>query len=147
MHERVEPQPTEFGPGGIRVKPLFAPRHGPEMEIMRQMLKARRRIDFAMFSFANSSGMDDTMLRLAQTTPRVAIRGPLDRGQGRQTWAPTDELKAAGVELYVNSDERVRKVHHKLMVIDEELVILGSLNYTKPGYNVERREHRRSGRS
>ncbi len=132
MHERVEPRPTEFGLGGIRVKPLFAPRHGPEMEIMKQMLKSARRIDFAMFTFANSSGIDDTMLRLVQATPKVAIRGVLDRGQGMQKWAPTQALKNAGVELHVNSDPRVRKVHHKLMVIDEQLVILGSFNYTEP---------------
>jgi hypothetical protein len=25
----------------MRIKPLFAPRHGPEMEIMKQMLKAQ----------------------------------------------------------------------------------------------------------
>ena len=35
LHERHEPRPVELRLGGIRVKPLFAPRHGPEMEIMR----------------------------------------------------------------------------------------------------------------
>jgi hypothetical protein len=31
------------------------------MEIMKQMLKAKDRIDFAMFTFAQSSGIDDTI--------------------------------------------------------------------------------------
>ncbi|MCK4826893.1 hypothetical protein KA005_64755, partial [bacterium] len=26
----------------------------------------------------------------------------------------------------------VRKLHHKLMILDEEVVIAGSFNYTKP---------------
>jgi hypothetical protein len=43
---------------------MFAPRYGPEMEIMKQMLKAASRVDFAMFIFAQSSGIDDTMIRL-----------------------------------------------------------------------------------
>ena len=73
------------------------------------------------------------MLRLAQAQPKIRIRGVLDRTQGAEGWAPTQQLKAAGVELYANkTGTGVRKLHHKLMVIDEELVIAGSFNYTEP---------------
>ncbi|MET0236884.1 MAG: phospholipase D-like domain-containing protein [Kibdelosporangium sp.] len=131
MHERIEPKPREFRIGDIRVKPLFAPRHGPEMEIMKQMLKARERIDFAMFTFAQSSGIDDTMVRLVG--PDLPIRGVLDRTQGGQKWAATKMLQAAGVELFDNKPGTgVRKVHHKLMTIDDRIVIAGSFNYTAP---------------
>lgn len=131
LHERHEPRPSEFRLGGIRVKPLFAPLHGPEMEIMKQMLKARESIDFAMFTFARSSGIDDTMIRLVGDVQR--LRGVLDRSQGAQAWAATQPLKDAGVELFRNrTGLGVRKVHHKLMVIDERLVIAGSFNYTEP---------------
>lgn len=133
LHERVEPRPREFTLGRIRVKPLFAPRHGPEMEVMKQMLKATTRIDFAMFTFSSTSGIDDTMLRLAQAVPKVRVRGVLDRGQGLRSWAPTARLTGAGIELHVNAPGNgVRKIHHKLMVIDERLVIAGSFNYTEP---------------
>ena len=131
LHERVEPRPAEFRLGKVRVKPVFAPRQGPEMEIMKQMLKAAASIDFAMFTFAQSSGIDDTMIRLAPALHRV--RGVLDRGQGVQRWAATEPLRAAGVQLYQNRPGTgVRKLHHKLMVIDERLVVIGSFNYTGP---------------
>jgi phosphatidylserine/phosphatidylglycerophosphate/cardiolipin synthase-like enzyme len=131
LHERHEPRPSELRLAHIRVKPLFAPEHGPEMEIMKQMLKAKDRIDFAMFTFAQSSGIDDTMIRLVGSVPR--IRGVMDRGQGSRQWAATQPLKAAGAELFENAPGNgVRKVHHKLMVIDERLVIAGSFNYTAP---------------
>ena len=131
LHERHEAKPVEFRLGKLRVKPLFAPRHGPEMEIMKQMLKAASSIDFAMFTFAQSSGIDDTMIRLAGPLDR--LRGVLDRAQGAQKWAATEPLKAAGVELFENkAGTGVRKLHHKLMVIDERLVIAGSFNYTGP---------------
>jgi phosphatidylserine/phosphatidylglycerophosphate/cardiolipin synthase-like enzyme len=131
LHERQEPQPREFRLGGMRIKPLFAPRHGPEMEIMKQMLKARERVDFAMYTFAQSSGIDDTMIRLVDTD--FAIRGVLDRGQGAQAWAATDQLKDAGVALFANRPGTgVRKVHHKLMVLDRRVTIVGSFNYTAP---------------
>jgi phosphatidylserine/phosphatidylglycerophosphate/cardiolipin synthase-like enzyme len=131
LHERHEPRPAEFRLANIRIKPIFAPEQGPEMEIMKQMLKATTSIDFAMFTFASSSGIDDTMIRLVGQLDR--LRGVLDRGQGVQQWAATQPLKAAGVELYENKPGTgVRKVHHKLMVIDERLVIAGSFNYTAP---------------
>lgn len=135
LHERIEPKPREFNLGRVRVKPLFAPRHGPEMEIMKQMLKAEHSVDFAMYTFSHTSGIDDTMLRLAPSVKR--IRGVMDRGQGIRTWAPTKQLKAAGVELHMNRrDAPVRKIHHKLMVIDARLVIVGSFNYTAPANTV-----------
>ncbi|MFC7531919.1 phosphatidylserine/phosphatidylglycerophosphate/cardiolipin synthase family protein [Actinoplanes sp. GCM10030250] len=131
MQERVPTRPSEIRLGKIRVKPIFAPDQGPEMEIMKQMLKARERVDFAMFTFAQSSGIDDTMISLLRAG--LPIRGVLDRGQGVQKWAATQPLKAAGAELYANTHGNgVRKVHHKLMVIDRQLVIAGSFNYTAP---------------
>jgi len=74
LHERHEPKPSEFRLANIRVKPLFAPMHGPEMELMKQMLKARTSIDVAMFTFADSSGIDDTMIRLAGSFQRRCAR-------------------------------------------------------------------------
>jgi phosphatidylserine/phosphatidylglycerophosphate/cardiolipin synthase-like enzyme len=131
LHERHESRPAEFRLAGVRVKPLFAPRHGPEMEIMKQMLKAEASIDFAMFTFAQSSGIDDTMVRLVGAD--LPIRGVLDRGQGAQKWAATTGLRDAGVQLWENKPGTgVRKLHHKLMVIDERIVIAGSFNYTGP---------------
>ncbi|MEV4350834.1 phospholipase D-like domain-containing protein [Actinoplanes sp. NPDC049596] len=131
LRERREPRPAEFRLGKIRVKPIFAPHQGPEMEIMKQMLKARERVDFAMFTFAQSSGIDDTMAWLLKAD--VPVRGVLDRAQGSQAWAATQPLLKAGAELYENTPGTgVRKIHHKLMVIDQRLVIAGSFNYTAP---------------
>ena len=131
LHERHEPRPREFRLAKIRVKPVFAPEQGPEMEIMKQMLKANTSIDFAMFTFAQSSGIDDTMFALVPSLTR--LRGALDRVQGAQAWAATQPLKQAGVRLFQNKPGTgVRKIHHKLMVIDERLVIGGSFNYTGP---------------
>jgi phosphatidylserine/phosphatidylglycerophosphate/cardiolipin synthase-like enzyme len=132
MQERHGPRPEEFKVSGVRVKPLFAPDHAPEMEVMKQMLKAKKRIDFAMFTFANSSGIDDTMIALQKSG--IPVRGALDRGQGNRDWAATAGLRNAGCDVRLLKDQvpGLRKLHHKLAVIDDQLIIVGSFNYTAP---------------
>lgn len=117
--------------GGIRLKPLFAPDHAPEMEFIKQMIKAKRRIDFAVFTFAQSSGIDDALVNAREKG--LAVEGVLDRRQANQSWAAKDTLVAGGVTLHQNrTGTGVRKIHHKLMVIDDALTIIGSFNYTAP---------------
>ena len=87
--------PREVQVGNVPIKILFGPDHNPEMEIMKQMVKARQRIDFAVFTFAKSSGIDDVMVRLFEGgTP---IRGVFDGLQASQKWAATKLVKAAGI--------------------------------------------------
>lgn len=127
-HGRV---PKCYQVSKVPVKVLFAPDHAPEMEIMKQMLKARERVDFAMFTFAQSSGIDDTMIFLSKAG--IPVRGVLDRMQANQDWAATRPVIDAGAELWwPRSGSGIRKVHHKLMVIDRKVVIAGSFNYTGP---------------
>lgn len=131
VRERHEPEPFEGLVGGVRVRVLFAPDHAPEMEMMKQMLKARRNVRFAIFTFTKTSGIDDTMIALQRG--QVPVRGILDRGQGNQTWAATKDLRAGGVDLFlVRPASGVRKLHHKLMVVDDQVIVAGSFNYTDP---------------
>ncbi|WP_336080406.1 phospholipase D-like domain-containing protein [Thalassospira sp. CH_XMU1448-2] len=130
-NEGHDAKPTYETVSGIPIKIAFAPDHNPEMEIMKQMMKARSRIDFAIFTFSKSSGIDDTMLRLIEMG--MPIRGALDYSQGVNAWAPTKDLVAAGGDLYgVKKSSKLGKLHHKLMVLDDQVVIAGSFNYTGP---------------
>jgi phosphatidylserine/phosphatidylglycerophosphate/cardiolipin synthase-like enzyme len=130
--------PRTYNLDGVPVKVLFAPDHTPELEIMKQMLKAQKRVDFAIFTFAGSSGIDDAMIALAAAGR--TITGALDPGQGAQTWAATHGLDKAGISLFFPPrTPAFGKLHHKLMVIDETTTIAGSFNYTAPAneYNDE----------
>ncbi|MFH1051767.1 MAG: phospholipase D-like domain-containing protein [bacterium] len=131
LNEGHDKAPNDLVVSDVPVRILFAPDHSPEMEIMKQMLKARKRIDFAIFTFAKSSGIDDTMIRLRDLN--MPIRGAFDAAQGSQDWAAIPDLKESGVELFkVGNQGGVRKLHHKLMVLDDQVVIAGSFNYTEP---------------
>lgn len=125
---------------GVPVKVLFAPDHGPESEVVKQMLKCPQggRIDFAMFTFMGSSAIDDAMIVLAGADRTV--RGVLDRGQAGAKTAASRWLQDGGVEVLVpRKDSGIRKLHHKLAVIDGSTVIGGSFNYSEPAtlYNDE----------
>jgi phosphatidylserine/phosphatidylglycerophosphate/cardiolipin synthase-like enzyme len=130
--------PNAYNLAGVPVKVLFAPEHTPELEIMKQMLKATQRVDFAIFTFSGSSGIDDTMIALAAA--QRTVTGAMDPGQGAQKWAATHDLDRAHIELYFpKRSPAFGKLHHKLMVIDEAIVVAGSFNYTAPAndYNDE----------
>ena len=135
LNEGHDLTPAEIPVSNVRVKVLFSPDHNPEMEIMKQIAKARNRVDFAIFTFASSSGIDDQLI-LARNSG-IAVRGAMFTSQANQAWSATTELENAGVSLFYVPrpglpEPKPRKLHHKLMVIDEQLIIAGSYNYTHP---------------
>jgi phosphatidylserine/phosphatidylglycerophosphate/cardiolipin synthase-like enzyme len=137
---RLGEPPQTHAVGGIPVKVLFAPDHGPEAEVVKQMLKCSKggEIDFAMFTFMGSSAIDDVMIVMAGAGRRV--RGILDRGQAAMPTAASHLLQEGGVEVRIPKPKTgIRKLHHKLAVIDGCTVIGGSFNYSEPAtlYNDE----------
>jgi phosphatidylserine/phosphatidylglycerophosphate/cardiolipin synthase-like enzyme len=130
--------PKLFDLAGVPAKVLFAPEHTPELEIMKQMLKGTKEVYFAIFTFSGSSGIDDTMVALARSGMRIC--GVVDRGQAAHGWAAPKTMNHPNIELHrPRKASGVRKLHHKLMVIDERVVVAGSFNYTQPAndYNDE----------
>ncbi len=135
LSEGADPKPEEVMVSNVRVKTLFAPDHSPEMEIMKQIAKARQGIEFAIFTFANSSGIDDQLVLAKQAG--IPIRGALFKSQANQDWSANKTLQDAGLSLSLVPraglpEPRPRKLHHKLMIIDKQLIIAGSFNYTGP---------------
>ena len=129
--KRHDDSPRNCRVSGIRVRAIFGPDHTPELEMMKQILKAQQRVDFAIFTFSDSSGIDDAMI--ARAGGGLAIRGVFDRMQGNQIWAASHGLRDAGVEIhFTKKGQNLGKLHHKLMVIDDRLIVCGSFNYTGP---------------
>lgn len=137
---RIGEIPATHDVARVPIKVLFAPDHGPEAEIIKQLLKCPTggQIAFAIFTFSGSSGIDDAMLVLAGADREIA--GAVDRAQGGATWAASKWLVEGDIDLRVPLHQPgFRKLHHKLMVIDHAIVLAGSFNYTEPAnlYNDE----------
>jgi phosphatidylserine/phosphatidylglycerophosphate/cardiolipin synthase-like enzyme len=138
LNLRKDKIPSTYNLNHVPVRILFSPDDSPELEIVKQMLKCSRRLDFSIFTFASSSGIDDAMAILRSAGRRV--RGVFDPGQGRKDWAATHWLHDAGIEVLIpRKVPGFGKLHHKLMVIDDDIVVGGSFNYTSPAntYNDE----------
>ncbi|MEO1033523.1 MAG: phospholipase D-like domain-containing protein [Bacteroidota bacterium] len=131
-HDR---RPKEIEVSGVRVKTLFAPDHNPEMEIMKQIAKSQSHVDFAIFTFAKSSGIDDELVSVSRRG--VNVRGAFYAMQANQDWSAKDTFKGSQAQLFLVpkkglSNPKPRKLHHKIMVIDKQVIIAGSFNYTAP---------------
>lgn len=124
-------KPIETKSNHIRLKPLFAPNHSPEMEIMKQMAKAKERIDFAIFTFSESSGIDDQMNMIVNAG--IKVSGLINGDQRNQKWSASRYLdNNIDIKFTKKGQKGLGKLHHKLMVIDKRIVIIGSFNYTDP---------------
>jgi phosphatidylserine/phosphatidylglycerophosphate/cardiolipin synthase-like enzyme len=138
LYLREQNMPRVYNLNGVPVRILFAPDDTPELEIVKQMLKCSTRLDFSIFTFSSSSGIDDAMVMLREAKRK--IRGIFDPGQGRRDWAATHWLHDKGIDVrFPRKAQGFGKLHHKLMVIDDDIVVGGSFNYTAPAndYNDE----------
>jgi len=135
---RANSIPRSYNLNSVPVRILFSPDDSPELEIVKQMLKCKRRLDFSIFTFSSSSGIDDAMAILRAADREII--GVFDPSQGRRDWAATHWLHNEGIIVYFPRREPgFGKLHHKLMVIDNDIVVGGSFNYTAPAndYNDE----------
>jgi phosphatidylserine/phosphatidylglycerophosphate/cardiolipin synthase-like enzyme len=91
-----------------------------------------------MFTFAKSTTIDDALVARLQI-PGFTVRGVLDSMQSAQDFSPHPALIAAGARLRRDALPQQGKLHHKLMVLDDQVSIGGSFNYTGPAnqYNDE----------
>ena len=127
--------PAEVDLDGVRFKVCFAPDHNPEMELAKQINKARKEIDFAIFTFSKSSALDEALIMARRA--KVKVKGAMDGMQANQDWAPTQDLLNAGCKLrQVRKGGKVNKMHHKMMVVDDRALVIGSMNYTGPANKV-----------
>ncbi|MDI6696514.1 MAG: phospholipase D-like domain-containing protein [Anaerolineales bacterium] len=129
----------QFGPGsptntpnpsltveGVQIQVCFAPEDGCAAQVENLIRQAQHSIRFMVFSFT-SDALADALIERAQAG--VSVRGVVEASQARaNSGAEYLRLLAAGVD--VRLDGNPRNMHHKVIVIDDEIVIAGSYNYT-----------------
>ena len=99
-----------------------------ENVIIKNISKAEISIDIMMFAFTNKK-IANALLKAKKRGVEVKII--LDRVQNRyqRKYSVYNYLKDKGIDISLENSKR--KLHNKVMVIDEKIVITGSYNYTK----------------
>jgi len=110
---------------GATIATYFSPHEPVRSRVLAQLQRARVRIDVLAFSFTDAAIADALIARQQAGVPvRVVVEARNANGSGAQY----GRLLGAGLEVL--KDGNCYTMHHKLMIIDERVVITGSYNFT-----------------
>lgn len=128
-----------FGPGSLSNTPnpsftfndtyienYFSPEDNTESHILKLLRAAKESIYFMAYSFTSDAMADAILERASQG---VEIAGLFETSQYYSN-AGTDFDRFLNAGLDMRLDDNPKNMHHKVIVIDESVVIAGSYNYS-----------------
>lgn len=126
----ADEEATSLKVDGMPVEVLFSPEDGVAEQIIELIDEARRSIHFLAFSFT-SDEITNAMMNAAQNYG-VSVLGIMDESQVSSNQGTSYEIfQYAGLEnLDVRLDGSDDQMHHKVIIIDERIVIVGSYNFS-----------------
>ena len=111
---------------GTQVEVYFSPDDGVEDRIDEVLRRAAKSIDFIVYSFT-SDVLSETML--ARARAGVEVRGVIERDQASNPGGDYERLHRAGLDVRLDSNPR--NMHHKVIIVDDSIVITGSYNFSR----------------
>ncbi len=112
---------------GTPVDVLFAPDDRPEADLVNLVDTARHSVEFLAFSFT-SNPLGDALMRARDAD--VQVRGVMDEEQaGSNIGSEWIEFRSAGMD--VRLDGNPGQMHEKVIIIDDEVVVMGSYNFSR----------------
>ncbi len=122
-------EPTPFPQltiDGTRLEVYFSPDDHVEAALLDLLQGAQSSIDFLAYSFT-SDPLSEVIRNRAEAGVRV--RGVMDADQMRTNRGTEyDRFRAAGLDVRLDGEHGL--MHHKVMIIDRQVVVLGSYNFT-----------------
>ena len=112
---------------GIKVETYFSPDDSTEDRILELIHNAHNSVDFLYYSFT-SDPIADALLNKAEQG--IVVRGVVDLYQeGAGLGGEYQRLKDNDIDVLL--DGHPNKMHHKVIIIDDQIVITGSYNLTR----------------
>lgn len=111
---------------GVRIENYFSPDDGVQAHIIAALNAAERSAYLLAFAFT----ADPISAALLAARDRgLTVAAVLDEGQSTQSGAEYPFLLENGIP--VKLDGNAYKLHHKVLILDESIVILGSYNFSR----------------
>jgi len=112
---------------GTPIDVYFSPDDGVEANLLDLVGNAKESIYFMAFSFTSDAIGDAIRTRARED---VVVAGVMETEQvNSNVGTEFDPFRQAGLDVLRDANEG--QMHHKVMIIDESIVILGSYNFTK----------------
>jgi phosphatidylserine/phosphatidylglycerophosphate/cardiolipin synthase-like enzyme len=126
----VKAIPVDSGPVLPPIEVYFSPKNGATVgataAIVREIDAARGEILVQAYSFT-SEPIARALLKAHRRGIRVAVI--LDKGQQTQKYSSFTFLKNQGIPTWIDAKHAI--AHNKIILIDRQVVITGSFNFTK----------------
>ncbi|MFV1949984.1 MAG: phospholipase D-like domain-containing protein [Anaerolineales bacterium] len=112
---------------GTRIETYFSPDDSTAERLINLILEAEDSIDFLFYAFT-SDGIADALIY--QANQGILVRGVFDAYQ-ESAGLGGEYLRLRDQGLDVLLDGHPEKMHHKVIIIDGEIVVTGSYNLTR----------------
>jgi phosphatidylserine/phosphatidylglycerophosphate/cardiolipin synthase-like enzyme len=109
----------------VKVENHFAPEDEVAAQIIEEIENAQSRIRFMAFTFT-SAEIADAMLERARAG--VAVQGVIESRNAGRDYSQYNRLRATAHDVLPDGNPYI--MHHKVIIIDDATVILGSYNFT-----------------
>jgi phosphatidylserine/phosphatidylglycerophosphate/cardiolipin synthase-like enzyme len=111
---------------GSLIEVYFSPEDGTLKHILNAVNAAQKSIDFMAYSFTTDE-LAKAIIERAKTG--VGVRGVFDQDQYHSNAGTAfDTLRNAGMDVWLDGNPRL--MHHKVIIIDQKVVITGSYNFS-----------------
>ena len=111
---------------GTPIETYFSPDDGVQSQIVNLINNAQESVYFMAFAFT----ADPISLALLNADARgLDVSGVIERGQSNNMGSDYQALVNAGLNVILDSNPK--NMHHKVIIIDEQIIITGSYNFSR----------------
>jgi phosphatidylserine/phosphatidylglycerophosphate/cardiolipin synthase-like enzyme len=114
----------------VEVENYFSPEDGVAAHVVAEIEGAQSRIRFMAFSFT-SDEIADAIIARAQAG--VTVQGVIEERNAESEYGQYTRLRDAGLDVLLDGNPYI--MHHKVIIVDDATVILGSYNFTSNAEN------------
>ncbi|HKZ55407.1 MAG TPA: phospholipase D-like domain-containing protein [Anaerolineales bacterium] len=111
---------------GVMVEVYFSPDDGVAARLVERIRGAQRSVHLLAFSFTSQEITSAIQERAAEG---VEVWAVLEASQAAGIGSQYEPLQAGGAQVRLDGNRH--NMHHKVIIIDEMMVILGSYNFTR----------------
>ena len=114
--------------GGIRIESYFAPEDQVAEKVLALVKEAEESIRFMAFSFTHD-GLGNAMMN--QDEAGLTVQGVFEERGADLEYSEFGRMYSAQPRMDVRLDGNTYMMHHKVIILDNETVVLGSFNFSK----------------